>query len=109
MPRSGNPATHASLIAISRSALCADRQRSPPPAATQINRLCATANLAELDSAAVHIGGYACASYANGGGGASRVPRIAGGVTAGSALSAACWLAMRRTRRGAACDLLWRG
>jgi hypothetical protein len=31
-------------------------------------------------------GGYACASYASGGGGASRVPRIAGGVTAGPAL-----------------------
>ena len=31
-------------------------------------------------------GGYARASYASGGGGASRVPRIAGGVTAGSAL-----------------------
>ena len=32
------------------------------------------------------LGGYARASYASGGGGASRVPRIAGGVTAGSAL-----------------------
>ena len=32
------------------------------------------------------IGGYARASYASGGGGASRVPRIAGDVTAGSAL-----------------------
>ena len=30
-------------------------------------------------------GGYACASSASGGGGASRVPRIAGGVTAGPA------------------------
>ena len=30
--------------------------------------------------------GYARASYASGGGGASRVPRIAGDVTAGSAL-----------------------
>ncbi len=30
-------------------------------------------------------GGYARASYASGGGGASRVPRVAGGVTAGSA------------------------
>jgi len=30
-------------------------------------------------------GGYARASYASGGGGASRVPRIAGDVTAGSA------------------------
>ena len=34
----------------------------------------------------VHIGGYARASYASGGGGASRVPRIAGDVTAGPAL-----------------------
>jgi hypothetical protein len=38
----------------------------------------------------VQIGGYARASYASGGGGASRVasrvPRIAGDVTAGSAL-----------------------
>ena len=33
-----------------------------------------------------HIGGYARASYASGGGGASRVPRIAGDVTAGPAL-----------------------
>jgi len=34
-----------------------------------------------------HNGGYACASYASdGGGGASRVPRIAGDVAAGSAL-----------------------
>jgi len=32
------------------------------------------------------ISGYARASYASGGGGASRVPRIAGDVTAGSAL-----------------------
>ena len=31
-------------------------------------------------------GGYARASYASGGGGASRVPRIAGDVTAGFAL-----------------------
>ena len=35
-------------------------------------------------------GGYARASYASGGGGASRVPRIAGGVTAGLPLPAAC-------------------
>jgi len=36
---------------------------------------------------AFHNGiGYARASYASGGGGASRVPRIAGDVTAGSAL-----------------------
>jgi hypothetical protein len=33
-----------------------------------------------------HIGGYARASYASGGGGAPRVPRIAGDVTAGPAL-----------------------
>src|SRR5208337_1264001 len=33
-----------------------------------------------------HNSGYARASYASGGGGASRVPRIAGDVTAGSAL-----------------------
>ena len=36
------------------------------------------------DQAAEH-NGYACASSASGGGGASRVPRIAGGVTAGPA------------------------
>ena len=35
---------------------------------------------------AVQNGGYARASYASGGGGASRVPRIAGDVTAGPAL-----------------------
>jgi hypothetical protein len=40
-------------------------------------------------------GGYARASYASGGGGASRVPRIAGDVTAALPLSAACWWAMR--------------
>jgi hypothetical protein len=34
----------------------------------------------------MQIGGYARASYASGGGGASRVPRIAGDVTAGPAL-----------------------
>jgi hypothetical protein len=33
----------------------------------------------------LQIGGYARASYASGGGGTSRVPRIAGDVTAGSA------------------------
>jgi hypothetical protein len=36
-------------------------------------------------------GGYTHASYASGGGGASRVPRIAGDVTAGPAL-ASCML-----------------
>jgi hypothetical protein len=35
---------------------------------------------------AAHIGGFARASYASGGGGTSRVPRIAGDVTAGLAL-----------------------
>ena len=35
----------------------------------------------------VQNGGYARASYASGGGGASRVPRIAGDVIAGSALA----------------------
>ncbi len=42
-----------------------------------------------LTSTACHDGqngGYARASYASGGGGASRVPRLAGDVTAGSAL-----------------------
>ena len=34
----------------------------------------------------ITYGGYARASYASGGGGASRVPRIAGDVAAGSAL-----------------------
>ncbi len=34
----------------------------------------------------LRYGGYARASYASGGGGASRVPRIAGDVTAGPAL-----------------------
>jgi hypothetical protein len=40
----------------------------------------------DVDPVFVQSGGYARASYASGGGGASRVPRIAGGVTAGSAL-----------------------
>jgi len=62
-----------------------------------------------LHRKAVHNGGYARASYASGGSGASRVPRIAGDVTAGSALSAACWWAMCRARKGAAFDLLGRG
>jgi hypothetical protein len=39
-----------------------------------------------IEQTADQIGGYARASYASGGGGALRVPRIAGGVTAGPAL-----------------------
>ena len=49
-------------------------------------RFGATSGGHPADQVADHIGGYARASYASGGGGASRVPRIAGDVTAGSAL-----------------------
>jgi hypothetical protein len=37
------------------------------------------------------------------------VPRIAGDVTAGPALVSCVLAAMRRARKGAACDLLRRG
>ena len=58
----------------------------------------------------VQNGGYARASYASGGGGASRVPRIAGDVTAGPwpcQLRAGERCAVRG--KGAAFDLLRRG
>ena len=45
-----------------------------------------TQNTAGDEFPADPIGGYARASYASGGGGASRMPRIARDVTAGSAL-----------------------
>jgi Protein of unknown function (DUF1003) len=53
---------------------------------TQINPICASRLRTAESLVAVHNGGYASASYASGGGGASRVPRIAGDVTAGPAL-----------------------
>jgi hypothetical protein len=55
-------------------------------------------------------GHYARASYASGGGGASRVPRIAGDVTAGSAL-ASCVPVGDALCAGKAplFDLLWHG
>jgi hypothetical protein len=53
---------------------------------TQIRMICTVAAHAEFETAAIPNGGYARASYASGGGGASRVPRIAGDVTAGPAL-----------------------
>jgi hypothetical protein len=40
----------------------------------------------DIENRAGDNGGYARASYASGGGGASRVPRIAGDVIAGPAL-----------------------
>ena len=43
-------------------------------------------------------GGYARASYASGGGDASRAPRIAGDVTAGSALTSCCAGGLRPVR-----------
>ena len=49
----------------------------------------------------MHNGGYARASYASGGGGASRVPRIAGDMTAGSAL-VSCVLVSYAAVRGEA-------
>jgi len=49
-------------------------------------QLCAAASHRAALSYPTQNGGYARASYASGGGGASRVPRIAGDVTAGSAL-----------------------
>ena len=54
-------------------------------------------------------GGSVRASYASGGGGASRVPRIAGDVTAGSALVSCVLVSYAPARKGAAFDLLWRG
>jgi hypothetical protein len=42
--------------------------------------------LIDVEHVRMQIGGYAGASYASGGGGASRVPGIAGDVTAGPAL-----------------------
>ena len=60
-----------------RSAAC-DRDE-------QIGRFCAP-QVTDIETAATVPNGYARASYASGGGGASRVPRIAGDVTAGSAL-----------------------
>jgi hypothetical protein len=57
----------------------------------------------------VHIGGYARASYASGGGGASRVPRIAGDVTAGSALVSCVLVSYAPCTEGRRFDLLWRG
>jgi hypothetical protein len=54
-------------------------------------------------------GGYARASYASGGGGASRVPRIAGDVTAGSALVSCVLVSYAPCAERRAFDLLRRG
>ena len=55
-------------------------------------------------------GGYTRARHASGGGGASRVPRIAGDVTAGSALVSGVLVSCAPcARKGAAFDLLRRG
>ena len=62
-----------------------------------------TAQLTSVTSEiTIQIGGYACASSASGGSGASRAPRIAGGVTASLPLPAACRWALGRARKGAA-------
>ena len=53
----------------------------------QITRFGATLGVHLGDQVADHNDGYARASYASGGGGTSRVPRIAGDVIAGSALT----------------------
>ena len=53
----------------------------------QITRFGATLGVHLGDQVADHNDGYARASYASGGGGTSRVPRIAGDVIAGSALA----------------------
>jgi hypothetical protein len=53
---------------------------------TQINLLCMALTAVVQHPRAAPSGGYARASYASGGGGASRMPRIAGDVTAGPAL-----------------------
>jgi hypothetical protein len=53
--------------------------------------------------------GSARASCASGGGGASRVPRIAGDVTAGSALVSCVLVSYAPCAAGAAFDLLRRG
>jgi hypothetical protein len=49
-------------------------------------QICAAGAERGIDAATAPNGGYARASYASGGGGASRVPPIAGDVTAGPAL-----------------------
>ena len=56
-----------------------------------------------------YYGGYALASHASGGGGASRVPRIAGDVTVGSALVSCVLVSYAPCAKGAASDLLRRG
>ena len=53
---------------------------------TEIIQLCTFTIAESTHLRTVQIGGYARASYASGGGGASRMPRIAGEVAAGSAL-----------------------
>lgn len=55
------------------------------------------------------IGGYARASYASGGGGASRVPRIAGDVIAGSALASCVLVSYAPCAERRRFDLLRRG
>jgi hypothetical protein len=54
--------------------------------ARQIDPIYASPLASTWGTLIVQIGGYARASYGGGGGGTSRVPRIAGDVTAGSAL-----------------------
>ncbi len=54
-------------------------------------------------------GGYARASYASGGGGASRVPRIAGAVTASPALVSCVLVGYAPCVERPAFDLLGRG
>jgi hypothetical protein len=58
---------------------------------------------------AAHSGGSTRASYASGGGGASRVSRVAGDVTAGSALVSCVLVSYAPCAKGAAFDLLRRG
>ena len=80
-----------------------------PTWSAQITRSGAVPNDEANDQAVVHIGGYARASYASGGGGASRVPRIAGDVTAGPALVSCVLVGYAPAWEGGVFDLLWRG
>ncbi len=76
----GGPAVPAGSL---QRAIRQDRASATAP----INQICAGRGSSWHALVDVQItGGYARASYASGGGGASRVPRIAGDVTAGPAL-----------------------
>ncbi len=73
----------------------------------QIGLICAPQQMSAWSSLAAQIGGYACASSARGGSGASWAQRIAGGVTA-PPLPAAVPVGSGPSSEGPS-DLFWRG